>query len=166
MTQLFYDINRFLSFVKDCRDLGITVPILPGVMPIMSYGGFKRMTGFCKTDVPKAIADQIEAAKDDEDALRELGIKLGADMCRQLLDSGLVPGLHMYSLNLERSAVAILEEVGVLPRVVDGGEGGAATNGTTTTAADRRRLRAAAMEAEREAATAGAKRDAPAMAMA
>jgi methylenetetrahydrofolate reductase (NADPH) len=122
VTQLFYDTKRFLNFVKDCRALGITAPILPGVMPIMTYGGFKRMTGFCKTDVPRAILDQLEAVKDDEDALRELGIKLGAEMCRELLDSGLVPGLHMYSLNLERSAVAILEEVGVLPKLEGGAE--------------------------------------------
>jgi methylenetetrahydrofolate reductase (NADPH) len=116
VTQLFYDTQRFLRFVKDCRALGITAPILPGVMPIMTYGGFKRMTGFCKTDVPKSVLDQVEAVKDDEDALRELGIKLGAEMCRELLESGTVPGLHMYSLNLERSAVAILEEVGVLAK--------------------------------------------------
>lgn len=134
MTQLFYDTQRFLSFVKDCRDLGITAPILPGVMPIMTYGGFKRMTGFCKTDVPPKVLAQIEAAKDDEEALRELGIKLGAEMCRELLDSGLVPGLHMYSLNLERSAVAILEEVGVLPRA-EGAGGEIATAATTANAA-------------------------------
>lgn len=129
VTQLFYDVQRFLSFVKDCRDLGIMCPILPGVMPIMTYGGFKRMTGFCKTDVPASVAARIEAAKDDEDALREVGVQLGAEMCRTLLDSGLVPGLHMYSLNLERSAVAILEEVGVLPRAAaaaaDGDDGAA-----------------------------------------
>lgn len=126
VTQLFYDTKRFLSFVKDCRAIGITQPILPGVMPIMTYGGFKRMTGFCKTDVPQGILDQIEAVKDDEEALRELGIKLGAEMCRELLDSGTVPGLHMYSLNLERSAVAILEEVGVLPKLDGATDAGAA----------------------------------------
>jgi len=115
VTQLFYDAKRFLAFVKDCRALGITQPILPGVMPIMTYGGFKRMTGFCKTDVPADVLARLEAVKDDEDAVRELGIRLGAEMCRELLDSGTVSGLHMYSLNLERSAVAILEEVGVLP---------------------------------------------------
>jgi methylenetetrahydrofolate reductase (NADPH) len=113
VTQLFYDADRYLGFVKDCRAAGITVPILPGIMPIMAYGGFKRMTGFCKTAVPQWVADKVEALKDDEEAVKQFGIELGADMCKKLLDAG-TPGLHMYTLNLERSAVAILERVGLL----------------------------------------------------
>ncbi|WIA22217.1 hypothetical protein OEZ85_004547 [Tetradesmus obliquus] len=113
ITQLFYRVERFLQFVEDCRSIGITCPILPGIMPIMTYGGFKRMTTFCKTDVPPAITDALEAIKDNDEAVKALGITLGAEMCKQLLDAG-VPGLHMYTLNLERSAVGILEAVGVL----------------------------------------------------
>eukprot|EP00878_Enallax_costatus_P012779 GHUV01013346.1.p1 GENE.GHUV01013346.1~~GHUV01013346.1.p1 ORF type:complete len:376 (+),score=87.57 GHUV01013346.1:1641-2768(+) len=82
-------------------------------MPIMTYGGFKRMTTFCKTDVPPAVTDALEAIKDNDEAVKAYGVQLGAEMCRQLLDAG-VPGLHMYTLNLERSAVGILEAVGVL----------------------------------------------------
>lgn len=59
VTQLFYDTDIFFKFVKDCRSVGIDVPILPGIMPIMTYGGFKRMTGFCKTKVPKDLADKV-----------------------------------------------------------------------------------------------------------
>eukprot|EP00878_Enallax_costatus_P001814 GHUV01001972.1.p1 GENE.GHUV01001972.1~~GHUV01001972.1.p1 ORF type:complete len:597 (+),score=135.37 GHUV01001972.1:253-2043(+) len=113
ITQLFYRVERFLQFVEDCRSIGITVPILPGIMPIMTYGGFKRMTTFCKTDVPPAVTDALEAIKDNDEAVKAYGVQLGAEMCRQLLDAG-VPGLHMYTLNLERSAVGILEAVGVL----------------------------------------------------
>lgn len=51
VTQLFYDVDRFLKFVDDCRQIGIKCPILPGIMPIQSYNGFKKMTGFCKTQV-------------------------------------------------------------------------------------------------------------------
>lgn len=51
ITQLFYNCDRYIKYVKDCKAVGITCPILPGVMPIMTYGGFKRMTGFCKTQV-------------------------------------------------------------------------------------------------------------------
>ena len=113
VTQLFYDVDRFTSFVADCRALGITAPILPGIMPIMTYAGFKRMTGFCKTYVPPAVEAALEAIKDDEEAVRSYGIDLGVEMCRKLLAAG-TPGLHMYTLNLERSAVAILEAVGLL----------------------------------------------------
>ena len=93
--------------------MGITAPILPGIMPIMAYGGFKRMTGFCKTAVPDWVSAKMEEIKDDEEAVKKFGIQLGADMCKELLAGG-APGLHMYTLNLERSAVAILEAVGLL----------------------------------------------------
>jgi 5,10-methylenetetrahydrofolate reductase len=57
-------------------------------MPIMTYGGFTRMTTFCKTDVPPAITEALEAIKDNDEAVKAYGIQLGADMCRQLLDAG------------------------------------------------------------------------------
>ena len=77
VTQLFYDVALYFQFVKDCRAAGITVPIIPGIMPIMTYGGFKRMTSFCKTKVPAEVAAAVEARKDDDDAVREYGIELG-----------------------------------------------------------------------------------------
>ena len=55
VTQLFYDTDIFLKFVNDCRQIGITCPIVPGIMPINNYKGFIRMTGFCKTKVIKLV---------------------------------------------------------------------------------------------------------------
>ena len=63
VTQLFYDTGLFLDWVKECRDRGITVPILPGIMPIQSFGGFHRMTILCKTFVPERIKDALEPIK-------------------------------------------------------------------------------------------------------
>lgn len=113
VTQLFYDADKFLQFVQDCRSVGITAPILPGVMPIMTYGGFKRMTGFCKTYVPKEVEDKLESIKDDEAAVKEYGIDLATEMCRKILAAG-TPGLHMYTLNQDAAALAILEKLGLL----------------------------------------------------
>ncbi|GLC56702.1 hypothetical protein PLESTB_001136600 [Pleodorina starrii] len=113
ITQLFYDVDLFVKFVADCRSVGITVPILPGIMPIMTYGGFKRMVGFCKTKVPADIMETVEANKDNDEAIKNFGIELGVKMCRQLLEAG-TPGVHMYTLNLEKSAVAILERLGLV----------------------------------------------------
>lgn len=61
---------RCLCFLLSCRAIGITVPILPGLMPIMTYGGFKRMTAFCKTRVPAHISDTVELLKDNDEALK------------------------------------------------------------------------------------------------
>jgi methylenetetrahydrofolate reductase (NADPH) len=113
VTQLFYDVDIFIQFEKDCRAAGIAVPILPGIMPIQSYGGFKRMTAFCKTKVPADIAAALEAVKDDEEAVKRYGVELGTAMCRRLLDAG-APGVHLYTLNLENTAVAILEGLGLV----------------------------------------------------
>ena len=114
VTQLFYDVDTFLKFVSDCREIGINVPILPGIMPIQTYNGFKRMTGFCKTYVPSEVSDALEPIKDNEEAVKSYGIHLGTEMCKKILASGLVPGLHMYSLNLEKAVVSILTNLGLI----------------------------------------------------
>jgi methylenetetrahydrofolate reductase (NADPH) len=113
ITQLFYDCPTFLKFVKDCRTAGITCPILPGIMPIQSYGGFMRMTGFCKTKVPQEILDTLEPIKDNPEAVKAYGIHLGTQMCKQLIDAG-TPGLHMYSLNQDKAALGILAGLGLI----------------------------------------------------
>ena len=84
-----------------------------GIMPIMTYGGFKRMTGFCKTYVPPEITKKLEEIKDNDEAVKQYGIDLASQTCKRLLEAGL-PGLHMYTLNLERTAVTILENLGIL----------------------------------------------------
>ena len=113
ITQLFYDVDLFLQWVKDCREIGITVPIIPGIMPIGSYAGFFRMTGFCKTKIPDALRAGLEAVKDNEDAVKEFGVQVVTDMCKRLLAAG-VPGLHIYTLNLEKSSIDILTNLGML----------------------------------------------------
>ena len=63
VTQLFYDADLFIDWVRKIRAMGITAPILPGIMPIQSYGGFKRMTSLCKTKVPQFIMNDLEPIK-------------------------------------------------------------------------------------------------------
>eukprot|EP00163_Fabomonas_tropica_P007578 TRINITY_DN1729_c2_g6_i2.p1 TRINITY_DN1729_c2_g6~~TRINITY_DN1729_c2_g6_i2.p1 ORF type:complete len:595 (+),score=196.83 TRINITY_DN1729_c2_g6_i2:46-1830(+) len=116
ITQLFYDVDRFLSFVKRAKEEGINVPIIPGIMPIHSYNGFMRMTGFCKTAIPQHILDALEPIKDDDAAVKAYGIKLGIQMCKQLLEGG-VKGLHFYTLNLEKTVMSILEGLAMVEKV-------------------------------------------------
>jgi len=107
VTQMFYDVDVFLTFVKKCNQAGINVPIIPGIMCITSYGGFKRMMGFCKTRVPEKLGLDLEAIKDDADAVQEYGIQFGIDTCNKLLENG-VKGLHFYTLNQDRVVNGIL----------------------------------------------------------
>lgn len=113
ITQLFYDTNIFLKFVQDCRALGITCPIIPGIMPIHTYAGFDRMTKLCKTFVPQYILDALEPIKNDDAAVKEHAVKLCVQTCQNLIDAG-VPGIHFYTLNLEKLVLQVLEGLGLI----------------------------------------------------
>jgi len=115
ITQLFYDVDLFLKFVQDCRNIGIKVPIIPGLMPIHAFAGFQRMTTLCKTRVPQAISDALEPIKNDDEAVKEYGVQLAIEMSKKLLAAG-IPGLHFYTLNLEKSVHQILMGLNLAPR--------------------------------------------------
>ena len=116
ITQLFYDFDVFVTFVKACRAKGIAVPIVPGIMPLNAHGGFKRMTGFCKTRIPPAMAEVITRLSGDEkkDEFIEFGLEYVVALCKQLQTSGLVPGLHFYALNSSERTFEILKRLGYL----------------------------------------------------
>ncbi|XP_060183664.1 probable methylenetetrahydrofolate reductase (NADH) [Lycium barbarum] len=113
VTQLFYDTDIFLKFVNDCRQIGINCPIVPGIMPINNYKGFLRMTGFCKTKIPEEIMAALEPIKDNEEAVKAYGIHLGTEMCKKILATG-IKTLHLYTLNMEKSALAIMMNLGLI----------------------------------------------------
>ena len=108
VTQMFYDVDTFLTFVKACRDAGITIPIIPGIMCVTSYGGFKRMASLCKTRIPEDVRKLFEDVKEDPVKVKAAGIQLGVQMCSKLLENG-IQGLHFYTLNLDQVVVGILK---------------------------------------------------------
>jgi methylenetetrahydrofolate reductase (NADPH) len=113
ITQLFYDTTIFLDFVDRCRAIGITCPIIPGIMPIQTYQGFIRMTSLCKTAVPSHILEAISLVRLDDAKVKDLGIEIAVEMCKTLLQHG-VPGLHFYTLNLEKSINEIIKRLRLL----------------------------------------------------
>ncbi|KAJ1820470.1 methylenetetrahydrofolate reductase (NAD(P)H) met13 [Coemansia sp. RSA 2598] len=116
VTQLFYDVDNYLVWVDKCRAAGITIPILPGIMPIQNYGGFKRMTDLCRISVPQEIWDRLEPIKDDDRAVKDYGIEVAVDMIKRLRAAG-VRGFHFYTINLERSTRMVLEKLQLVPTV-------------------------------------------------
>jgi methylenetetrahydrofolate reductase (NADPH) len=118
ITQMFFDPEVFGQFVQDCRDIGITVPIIPGIMMLSNLGGFRRMTGFCKTRIPDnmendiadIIAEHPEADAQNA-AIKTYGIKYGVKMCQRLMELG-TPGLHYYTLNQSATTMAIIDALG------------------------------------------------------
>ncbi len=83
LTQMFFDTEVFLQFVRDCRAAGITVPIQPGVMLVQNYGGFTRMTDLCKSRVPAELQAALDAVKDSDADVKAVGLKLGLQMCKE-----------------------------------------------------------------------------------
>ena len=77
ITQLFYNNEIYLQWVKDCRAAGITQEIIPGLMPIFGYDRFMRTVNFCKTNVPQFLSDAIEPIKNDDEKVREYGVEFG-----------------------------------------------------------------------------------------
>lgn len=114
ITQLFYDFDVFKSWVADVRAMGITAPIFPGIMPLNAAGGFKRMTGFCKTRIPPDMAARVAAlsADDKKAEFVEFGLQYVVDLCKALVASKLVPGLHFYALNQSEKTFQILTRLG------------------------------------------------------
>merc|ERR1719162_1100780 len=112
ITQMFLDPQVHLDFVKTCKDWGINVPIVPGIMCLNTLGGLKRMTELCKTRVPEGLLERAETANTSDDAFKAFGIQEGIAMCKALLAGG-APGLHFYTLNLEKVVVGTLKGLGL-----------------------------------------------------
>ncbi|ESO04685.1 hypothetical protein HELRODRAFT_111699 [Helobdella robusta] len=113
ITQLFFKTSTFIKFVNDCRSIGITCPILPGIMPIQAYQSLENISRLSKLEVPQEIWDKLHAVKDNDEAVRNFGIDYAIQMCSQLLNSGVVNGLHFYTLNREYATLAILKSLGL-----------------------------------------------------
>ncbi|CDH48474.1 methylenetetrahydrofolate reductase [Lichtheimia corymbifera JMRC:FSU:9682] len=115
LSQLFYDVDVFKTWVKKCRDLGITVPIIPSILPIPTHQSFRRIINLCRIQVPKAILDKLEQIKSDDQKVKDYGVELAVDMISDLRASGLIDGIHLSTLNLERSSRLILERLKLAP---------------------------------------------------
>lgn len=113
ITQMIYDVDLLLDWVHKCRAAGIKVPILPGIMPISGYASFLRRARWCQIRIPPEFLRQLEEVQADDEAVRERGCRLLAEMCIKLIANG-VTHLHFYTMNLERSTVMTLERMGML----------------------------------------------------
>jgi len=107
----FYDNTYFLDFVARCRALGITVPILPGIMPIYSVKMMNMLAGLCGATITDELQQGIAALPEgDSDALLAFGIDFAVRQCRVLLEAG-VPGLHIYTMDRSKSAEGVVHQL-------------------------------------------------------
>jgi methylenetetrahydrofolate reductase (NADPH) len=107
ITQLFFDDAVYEDFVARAREIGIDVPIVPGIMPITNVAQIKRITELCGSDLPAHLVAQLEARADDPRAVSDFGVAYATLRCAELLARG-APGIHFYTLNRSPATRAIL----------------------------------------------------------
>jgi methylenetetrahydrofolate reductase (NADPH) len=107
ITQLFFDNELYFEFVEEARSAGVTVPIVPGIMPITNYGQIKRFTEMCGASIPDELERELNGRADDPEAVAELGVAYATLQCSDLLARG-APGVHFYTLNRSPATRAIL----------------------------------------------------------
>ena len=107
ITQLLFDNEYYFDFVARARKAGVTVPIIPGVMPVTNLRNIKRIAELCKSEIPEPYERQLEAREDDPQALQDLGVAYATLQCVDLLARG-APGIHFYTLNRSPATRAIL----------------------------------------------------------
>ena len=112
ITQLFFDNEDYYRFVVDLRKLGVNVPIVPGVLPILSAAQIRRFTALCCAKIPAALEAKLVKVENDDDAAVEMGIEYASRQCEDLIKFG-APGLHFYSLNKSHSVAAICKNLGL-----------------------------------------------------
>lgn len=110
-TQLFFDNECFYRFRDSCHELGISCPVVPGIMPITDFARIKRITSMCGSRFPAELSSRLETVQDDADAQFEIGVEHAIRQCEDLRNNG-VPGIHFYALNKSQACQRILEALG------------------------------------------------------
>jgi methylenetetrahydrofolate reductase (NADPH) len=112
ITQLFYDNADFFNFRERCRQIGIQVPIVPGLLPVTNLAQIQRITSLCGAKLPAEFVSELELAGDDPGRQFRVGVEFATRQTQALIDAG-VPGIHFYVLNRSEAAAEVLRNVTV-----------------------------------------------------
>jgi methylenetetrahydrofolate reductase (NADPH) len=112
ITQYFFNPDAYFHFVEEARALGITVPIVPGVMPINNFSQLARFSDACGAEIPRWMRLKLEGFGDDSASIKAFGLDVVTDLCDKLLAGG-APGLHVYTMNLAGPASTIWQRLGI-----------------------------------------------------
>jgi len=110
VTQLFFDNRFYFDFVERARNIGIEIPIIPGIMPVLNVKQTQRFTKMCGSTIPKTLMRQLESAQDEPETVRKIGIEHATVQCELLLQEE-APGIHFYTLNRSNATLKIMESL-------------------------------------------------------
>jgi methylenetetrahydrofolate reductase (NADPH) len=111
ITQYFYNADSYFRFVEESRKLGITAPIVPGIMPIVRFSQLARFSDACGAEIPRWMRKTMESYGDDVESVQAFGLDVVTQLCEKLIAGG-VPGLHFYTLNQANASLEILKRLG------------------------------------------------------
>lgn len=112
ITQYFYNSDAYFRFVDDAYKLGADIPVVPGIMPIISSTQLMRFSDACGAEIPRWIRLRLQAFGDDTASIKAFGIDVVADLCEQLLNGG-APSLHFYTMNQAQAVKQLVERISV-----------------------------------------------------
>ena len=112
ITQYFYNADAYVRFVDECAAAGITVPIVPGIMPIGNFSQLARFSDACGAEIPRWMRVKFESFRDDTASIRAFGLDVVTALCEKLLAAG-APGLHFYTLNQAGPTTEIWQRLGL-----------------------------------------------------
>ena len=112
ITQYFYNADAYFRFVEAARAAGITLPIVPGIMPINNFSQLARFSDACGAEIPRWMRLKLESFGDDTASIKAFGLDVVTDLCDRLLQGG-APGLHFYTMNLACPASTIWQRLGL-----------------------------------------------------
>ena len=112
VTQFFFRASHYLVMIDELSALGVTKPVLPGIMPVTNAGQVKRFAEMAGAEFPADLAERLVAASDDPAEVRRIGVEVATELCQELLDAG-VPGLHFYTLNRSTATREIYANLGL-----------------------------------------------------
>ena len=111
ITQYFYNADAYFRFVEQIRKLGVTIPVVPGIMPIVRYSQLARFSDTCGAEIPRWMRKTMEGYGDDNDSVQAFGRDVVTQLCEKLIAGG-APGLHFYTLNQANASIEILKRLG------------------------------------------------------
>ena len=111
ITQYFYNADAYFRFVDDSRKLGITAPIVPGIMPIMKFSQLARFSDMCGAEIHRWMRKTLEGYGDDTESVQAFGLDVVTQLCEKLIAGG-APGLHFYTLNQAGASLEIVKRLG------------------------------------------------------
>ncbi|MDZ4201268.1 MAG: methylenetetrahydrofolate reductase [NAD(P)H] [Gallionella sp.] len=111
ITQYFYNADAYFRFVEETRKLGVTAPIVPGIMPIVRFSQLARFSDACGAEIPRWMRKTMESYGDDVESIQNFGLDVVTQLCEKLIAGG-VPALHFYTLNQANASLEILKRLG------------------------------------------------------